>query len=219
MSSMQDPEELRAEIERTRLSISNNVDELSDTLRPGNVVRRQTDKAKNAFGNLTERVMGSDDDPATSSGPSLSQRRDDLSASVAERRHELGETVAERRQEVTTAVSEAPTAVRQRTQGNPLAAGLIAFGVGWLASSLLPSTRAERDLTAEVGERAQPLVADVKAQAQEFVEDLKPQAEAAVSEVKDSASHGVQAVREESQHSAEALKGQAHDAGDRVRDN
>ena len=38
-------------------------------------------------------------------------------------------------------MSRAPTAVKQKAQGNPLAAGVIAFGIGMLVSSLIPSTR------------------------------------------------------------------------------
>jgi hypothetical protein len=45
--------------------------------------------------------------------------------------------------EVTTTVREAPEAVARTTQGNPVAAGLIAFGAGLLAASLLPETDAE----------------------------------------------------------------------------
>jgi hypothetical protein len=36
------------------------------------------------------------------------------------------------------AVADAPRMVAQKTQGNPLAVGLIAFGAGWLASSAAP---------------------------------------------------------------------------------
>jgi hypothetical protein len=38
--------------------------------------------------------------------------------------------------------ARAPQAVRQQTQGNPLAAGIIAFGVGMLAATLIPVTDA-----------------------------------------------------------------------------
>jgi uncharacterized protein DUF3618 len=40
-------------------------------------------------------------------------------------------------------------AVRRRTEGNPLAAGLIAFGLGWLTASLLPASKREQQLADE----------------------------------------------------------------------
>ena len=50
--------------------------------------------------------------------------------------------------------STAATAARRQTQGNPLAAGLIAFGVGWLVSSLLPDSQKERELAHQLKDRA-----------------------------------------------------------------
>ena len=35
--------------------------------------------------------------------------------------------------------------MKRKTQGNPLAAGVIAFGLGMLVSSLIPSAEKERD--------------------------------------------------------------------------
>jgi hypothetical protein len=45
-------------------------------------------------------------------------------------------------------------AVGGQTQGNPLAAGLIAFGVGWLAASLIPASRPEQQAAAKAKEHA-----------------------------------------------------------------
>ena len=39
------------------------------------------------------------------------------------------------------AIGDAPAQVKTKTQGNPLAAGLIAFGAGLLVSSLIPASR------------------------------------------------------------------------------
>ena len=42
------------------------------------------------------------------------------------------------------AVSNAPAQVKQKARGNPLAAGLIAFGAGLLVSGLIPSSQRSR---------------------------------------------------------------------------
>ena len=58
--------------------------------------------------------------------------------------------------------------IRGRARGNPLAAGVIAFGAGWLISSLLPASRAEQELAEQAKAHATELgrpVADAAKQA------------------------------------------------------
>ncbi len=62
MTTSNDPDEIRADIERTRAALSNDVDELAETVKPKNVAQRQVDKVKEAASNVKERVMGSNDD-------------------------------------------------------------------------------------------------------------------------------------------------------------
>jgi len=62
MTTSNDPDEIRADIERTRAALSDDVDDLAESVRPKNVAQRQVDKVKEAASNVKERVMGSDDD-------------------------------------------------------------------------------------------------------------------------------------------------------------
>ena len=62
MTTSNDPDEIRADIERTRAALSDNVDDLAESVKPKNVAGRQVGKVKEAASNLKERVMGSDDD-------------------------------------------------------------------------------------------------------------------------------------------------------------
>ena len=58
-----DPDQIRQEIEATRADLSDNVNALADSVRPGNVVRRQVDKIKDgASDHLKDRVMGAAED-------------------------------------------------------------------------------------------------------------------------------------------------------------
>ena len=83
------------------------------------------------------------------------------------------------------AVQEAPPAIRRQTRGNPLAAGLIAFGAGWLVSSLLPATRREQELADQAKQVAQEKVQPVAQQvAAEVKENLREPAQQAVESVK-----------------------------------
>jgi len=52
------PEEIRAEIERTRAGLSYDVDTLADKVNPSSIAQRQTDKVKGKFSTMKESVMG-----------------------------------------------------------------------------------------------------------------------------------------------------------------
>ena len=58
MTTSNDPDEIRADIERTRAALSDNVDDLAESVKPKNVAGRQVGKVKEAASNLKERVMG-----------------------------------------------------------------------------------------------------------------------------------------------------------------
>ena len=57
MTTSNDPDEIRADIE-TRAALSDNVDDLAESVKPKNVAGRQVGKVKEAASNLKERVMG-----------------------------------------------------------------------------------------------------------------------------------------------------------------
>ena len=82
------------------------------------------------------------------------------------------------------AATGAPSAARQKTQGNPLAAGLIAFGAGWLISSLLPATEKEKQAASTVKDKASEhsdtLTAPLKEAAGTAKENLQGTAQDAV---------------------------------------
>ncbi|MGW6227450.1 DUF3618 domain-containing protein, partial [Cellulosimicrobium cellulans] len=167
--SSTDPEEIRADIERTRTELSRDVDALGEKVKPGNVARRQVDRVRTGVTSVKDRVMGTAHDTVDSAR--------DSSHGVAERGREAASSVADSARSTASSVAEtvgsAPRAVREQTQGNPLAVGLVAFGVGLVVASLLPSTRTEQRAAVGVKEKAAPLVEDVKSTAQEVVQDLK----------------------------------------------
>ena len=180
------PDEIRADIERTRQELGSDVDALADKVSPSKIVDRQVDKVRGAFGSVRERVMGAADD----AGSSLS----DAGAHVGD--------VKDR--------------VVAKAEGNPLAVGLIAFGAGLLLASLIPASSKEKDLAATVKDQAQPLVDQVTDVAKEVGEHLKEPAQAAVSSVKESAQESVAAVKGEAQTAAHEVKDQAEHARENV---
>ncbi|MEV7396342.1 DUF3618 domain-containing protein [Aeromicrobium sp. NPDC092404] len=111
---------------------------------------------------------------------------------------------------VAAAPGQAASSVTNAAQGNPLAAGVIAFGLGWLVSSLAPATQKEAQLAGQAvdaaKEHAQPLVDHAKSVGQEMGADLKDKATEAATELKDSAQESAQHVKDEGQSAADSVK-------------
>jgi len=93
--------------------------------------------------------------------------------------------------------------VRQQTQGNPLGAGLVAFGVGLVIASLLPATepekqvaqRAEETARGPVQEKAMEVAQPVLESAKESAQQVKQTAAAAVSDTVDEARSAAEDVQ------------------------
>lgn len=201
-----DPDEIRADIEYTRAELGRDVDALAEKVSPSKAVGRQTDRIRDRLGNMKESIMGSPDyDPYTGQYQS--------GGAVHDARERVGEVAHQAGQ----AVQDAPQAVRRGTRGNPLAAGLIALGAGWLIASLIPASRAEQQAAQAVKEQAKPVVEEAKSVAREMGEHLKPEAQGAVDSVKETAREGVEHVKGEGQDKAQELKEESRQAAERVR--
>ena len=118
------------------------------------------------------------------------------------------------------AVQQAPDAIVRQTQGNPLAAGLIAFGVGWLVSSLLPASEKEKQLAQQaetaVREHKDAILEPAKQAAQEMGEQLKPAAQEAMESVKATAQDAASTVAEEGKSAAADVQDQAQQSKEKV---
>ncbi|HRO95384.1 DUF3618 domain-containing protein [Citricoccus sp.] len=189
------PDEIRADIERTRHELSADVDALAEKANPTRAVHRQGDRVRERMTTVKESIMGSPDPYAARSGPGLKDRAQDVAHDVQHRA-----------EDAVHAVQQAPARVRRGTRGNPLAAGLIALGAGWLVGSLIPASSAEQEAAEKVKDRAAPVVDEAKSVAQEMGESLKPQAQEAMESVKDTATTGVEHVKAEGQDKAGQLK-------------
>lgn len=99
-----------------------------------------------------------------------------------------------------------------KAKGNPLAVGLVAFGVGWLAASLVPASEKEKELAGSIKDAAQPLVSGLTDAAKQVGENLKEPAQQAVASVKDAATDAVDTVRSEAGSAADDVSGEAREA-------
>lgn len=182
----ENPDVIRADIEATRDRLGTNVDALADKVTPSHIVQRQTDKVKEAVFGVKDKVMGA----ADHSDSSL--------------------------ENASSALGDAPAQVKSKTQGNPLAAGLIAFGAGLLVSSLIPASQQEREAVDALKTAAEPLTAELSDAAKEMAEGLRDPAQEAMDHLKATATEGVVNVKGESQDAADEVKETAVEAKDNV---
>jgi ElaB/YqjD/DUF883 family membrane-anchored ribosome-binding protein len=175
-----DPDAIRAEIDRTRGRLSEDVDVLTESVRPSSVAKRTAQRASTKAGRLKETVMGTAHD-TVDSGSGLAQGAVDT-------------------------VKEAPDLARRQARGNPLAAGAVALAAGWLVGSLLPASSKERELATTVKEQAQPLVDEATSVAKETAGNLKEPAQQAVDSVKETAREGAQHVRDDGSSAVQDVK-------------
>lgn len=180
------PDAIRADIEATRRELGGDVDALADKVTPSKIVDRQKGKVKDAIWSVKDRIMGVADD----AGSGIQ----DAGAGIA---HATDRAVA-------------------KAEGNPLAVGLVAFGVGLVVASLIPASEKEKDVAANVQDGAQPLVDKAKDVAKEVGENLKEPAQEAAAAVKDSATDAAQNIKAETQAAAAEVKGQAQQSRENV---
>lgn len=109
---------------------------------------------------------------------------------------------------------------RQQTEGNPMAAGIVAFGVGWLVSSLLPASDREVDAARRAQEKAKehggPIAEQARQAAAEIGENLKGSAQEAVEQVKGHAQEAAQTVKDEGASAARTVKDEGTSAAQTV---
>jgi uncharacterized protein DUF3618 len=231
-TASEDPEQIRREIERTQANLGQDVDALTEKVTPGKIVERRVDRARDAATRLKDKVMGSNPVQASSHAASgvrstASDAADRVSSTalaaastVQDAASTAAGTVQDGASRAVGAAQEAPQAIRRQTRGNPLAAGLIAFGTGWLISSLLPASRREQDLADQAKQVAQEKVAPVAQQvASDVKENLREPAQQAVESVKSTAQDAQQTVTEEGRSAAQDVQGRAQDAAGTVRGN
>ena len=201
----ENPDAIRADIEATRARLGTNVDAVADKVTPSNIVHRQTDKVKE---NVKDAVFGVKEKVMGRSRPRHRQRPFGAHAAHRHAGAHLGDAGA--------AIGDAPHAGQAKTQGNPLAAGLIAFGAGLLVSSLIPASEKEREAADALKTAAEPVTTELTEAAKDMAEGLKEPAQEAMENVKATATDAAEHVKDEGQTAVADVKDSATDAKDNV---
>ncbi|MEE6271855.1 DUF3618 domain-containing protein [Georgenia wangjunii] len=199
--STNDPDQIRADIERTRSALSNDVDALTDKVNPSNIAHRQTEKVKDTVAGVKDKVFGS----ASSASDSVRGTAGSFSDSAGS---------------LAGSAKDAPHLAKRKAEGNPLAAGLIAFGVGLLVSSLIPSSEKERDIAeqAKSSQAVKDATEAAKSAAKESAEHLREPAQEAAQQLKESATESAERVKSEGTDAAGDVKDTAQQSKENVQD-
>ena len=113
-------------------------------------------------------------------------------------------------------VAAAPAHVKTKTQGNPLAAGLIAFGAGLLVSSLIPASQKEREAADALKSAAEPLTTELTDAAKHVAEGLKEPAQDAMENVRATAADATGHVKAEGETAAADVKDRTAEARENI---
>ncbi|MCI9869412.1 DUF3618 domain-containing protein [Arthrobacter humicola] len=197
----ENPDVIRADIEATRARLGTNVDAVADKVTPSHIVQRQTDRVKenvkDAVFGVKDKVMGAADH-------------------TADHVHSTTGSVGSHVSDAGSAVAGAPGQLKNRTQGNPLAAGLIAFGAGLLVSSLIPASQKEREAADALKSAAEPLTTELTDAAKQVAEGLKAPAQEAVENVKATAADATDHLKADGHAAVEDVKDRTAEAKDNV---
>ena len=153
--------EMRVEIEQKRSDLSYDIEAIEDRVSPSRVARRRTDAVKSRFSGARDAVMGRVDDTT------------DTARSLAD------------------SASDAPHEVTRATRGNPIAAGVVAFGLGMLTAAILPETPAEKQLAdsmrPQIDRAKDSLASTLRDDAQEVAANIRPEVAEKVGELQGAA--------------------------------
>ena len=150
----QTTEELRERLDSQRDELGRDLDAIGDRVSPGRIVDRRKAAVRDSFGRARNAVMGTADTAASST----TDRVKDAASAVGD------------------AASAAPRAITSGTQGNPFAAGMIAFGAGALLGSLLPTTEPEARAARQVQPTFEAAASKAGGQAQQIADTMKEHA-------------------------------------------
>jgi gas vesicle protein len=195
--------ELKRDIEGTREHLGTTLDTIGDRVSPGRIVARRTSKLKERVTSMRDAVMGT---------------AGSVQESVQSGAHTVADQASSAAGAVVDEARQAPQQVRNATQGNPLAAGLVAFGLGMIVASVFPATEPERRAASAVTDHLEP----VKDRALELGAEVKDTVQSATrdaaQEVASTTREAAQDVKGEVQRAAHETTDEARDAAHAVKD-
>lgn len=179
--STTEADRIRAEIDDTRHEVSRDIDALADKVSPSKIVERKTRKVRAA-------VSGA-----------VSGARDFVVGAV--------DTAQEGVAVGAEAVGDGADRAVVAAKGHPIAVGMIALGIGWIASALIPASKLERRAADSVKDAAGPVMHEAGDALADAADNLREPAREAAAAVGDAASEAVENVRSDAEGAAADVRG------------
>jgi gas vesicle protein len=221
-------EQLRAEAAAHRQSIATDLELVGDRVSPSRIAERRKARLRERVYGMRDTVFGSADRSRSTGGlaqsqasrgtPAGGQSHQPYQSTQSSSGGDDGRSLGDRASGAVDAVREhTPDSLGEVTEGNPLAAGIVGFGIGMLAASLLPSSPDERRVAARMQGTLEDTAAELGRTGREAVENVKPEAQQAVADLKESAQGSVESVKSDAQSKVESVKDTAQTRADEVR--
>jgi gas vesicle protein len=182
----QSTEELRQDIEQSRINVGRDLDAIGDRVSPRRMMERRAGRVRRWGRQAKERMFGKFEDVGTSAG--------DTAQSVAD------------------AARSAPEAARRTTQGNPMLTGALAFGAGFLLAVLFAPSDTEEELVEKAADRMggmQPIREELQSAVSEIGSAASDAGKDAVQQVKQEASQHAGQLSDEAKGTAAEVKNAA----------
>jgi uncharacterized protein YjbJ (UPF0337 family) len=205
--------EVRREIVQTRGELSETIEALEerigetkeavvDKVSPSRIWQRKTAGIRSRFDHLGATIGGS---------------RQAVAGSVNGARAAVTETSTTTTERTGELMARTNSNLSERAENNPMAAGLLALGVGFLAATLLPPTERERQAAGRLQSGLQPLKEQATTIGKDIAGELQQSAQGSVEQLKGQAAEAVERVKEDAQSSSDEMKEQAQSATAQVK--
>ncbi|MET0727006.1 MAG: DUF3618 domain-containing protein [Acidimicrobiales bacterium] len=192
-------EQLRQEIDQQRDALGRDFEALGDHVSPGRMIERKRMAAGERVRSVKTTLMGAADHSTSRVGDARS-------------------AVANQAGAVANAVTSAPDMALQRTQGSPLVMGLISFGLGFVAGSVIPATQREQELASQAEPLLERAAEGAGQVARESIDELAPVAQRAAESLKEDAAEGARVVQERAKEGVTEVQAQARSGASEVAD-
>jgi hypothetical protein len=202
-------------VRRAKWKAQDKVEDVKERVSPARLARRGTDNVLHRLHDVRLSVMGSDDegdDEVTQSNGStrtrIGNRTRALEEGASDARQRASDATGRAGEAASTVVEKAkmaPETVARSAKGNPLVAGLLVFGGGYLVASRLRPTDRERTLAERAKERLEPVKQQALEAGRSMADEIKSVAEGGIgtatvravrSEVRQRAADAAETVKE-----------------------
>ena len=219
----QDTDELRARIEEQRMEITGTVEQIENRIMPGRIMARRRDRMRRTLTDWKDAVFGNDEPDyqdawalyGTGTPSGRYQYGGDQYAGRYSGQGEqgivgrAGDATSHVLESAKEGVAQAPQMLRRQARGNPMAAGMVALGAGWLVATVLPRTQEERAMVQRIEPKLAETAAAVKSEGQAIAGELKEPAHEAVEQVKQTGQEVASEMRDEAKDAASSVRSTA----------